>query len=269
MPIASKEFLARIREIGKEFSGGGGGGVVSRMIIETGYHRYVDGHDFWSFWKPCNPENKEDCERIAAELNNRLREAGSSDSVSFGFKVTIKKDVLGRDAWAGNKQEFAPEWQDHYNLIEAALEEAGNIPVNEEFWGRAEFKADPYALSKGEDGKKKGKDGVKRFPSVSVPVQVYANETEARAAAGGGSSSSGPANNSHWSDKALASYADTSGPSEMVVKEILDHLENAKKSIPIHDSMPLPTPATPPKIKQYIADAYDVEVADLDQMIPF
>jgi hypothetical protein len=72
--MSSKDFLDRMRKAGEKYSGGGGGGVIGRIKVEFGLHRYVAGHDFWSFWKAA--ANEAELGNVNEELVGRLQKAG-------------------------------------------------------------------------------------------------------------------------------------------------------------------------------------------------
>ncbi|MHA1942451.1 MAG: hypothetical protein ACW97P_12155, partial [Candidatus Hodarchaeales archaeon] len=90
--MSSKDFLREMKKAGEAYSGGGGQGIVGPIMIEFGLHRYVTGHEFWSFWKATSAP--EEVNVIGEELQARLQAAGCSDAPSFGLRVTIKKNVL-------------------------------------------------------------------------------------------------------------------------------------------------------------------------------
>jgi hypothetical protein len=270
--MSSKDFLDRMRKKADDsgYSGGGGAGIVGRMMIEVGLHRYVAGHDFWSFWKPI--PDIEEMDVIGQELSARLQEAGSTDVPVFGLKITIKANVMGRDEpYKADLQEFIPEWQaDSFELIADSIEK-NNLPIGEIFYGRAQYKANPFFVKKGEEGKTEtDQNGKARYPSIRLPVEKFANEAAAKAAAGGSGSSANT--NSQWSEKARATYPDLS-VLEGFANEINEWLKKATQGIAYvnnAESYPLPeVPITPPKAKKYIADIYDCEPADIDMLIPF
>jgi hypothetical protein len=131
----SKQFLKEMLEAGKKWTGGGGAGITSRVKIEIGLHRYVAGHDFWSFWKAA--ANAADLDRAGKELTGRLQQAGCSDVPMIGIKVTIDKNVLSRDEpYKADLQEFIPTWQeDAFELLVNHIYE-GNLPFSEWFYGK-------------------------------------------------------------------------------------------------------------------------------------
>lgn len=266
--MSSKDFLDRMRKKADDSGySGGGGGTVAKILLETGLHRYVANHEFWSFWKPIS----DDAEMvvIGEELKARLQEAGSTDNPIFGIKITIKKDALGRDPFKADLQEFIPEWQtDGFELICDAIEKL-DLPIGEMFYGRFQYKANPFAVKKGEAGKTEtDQNGKARYPSIRVPIEKFANEAAAKEAAG--SSSSGASVDSKWSDVARKNYPDLSVLAGLE-GEILDWYKKAKEGTPYYNDAATygEVPKAPPLIKKYIADIYTISPADIDQMIPF
>ncbi len=270
--MSNSDFLNRMRKAGEKYSGSGGAGIVGRILIEFGLHRYVTGHEFWSFWKPVIEENEMDI--IAGELKARMQEAGNTDEPSFGVKITIKKDILSRtEPYKADLQEFIPAWQkDSFDLIYDAIEKS-DLPVNEIFYGRIQYKANPFFVKKGEDGKTEtDQHGVPRYPSIRLPVEKFSNEQTAKDAAGGSSSS--VSTTSQWSEKAFKAYnlkGDMSSL-ESSTAQILKCLKDAGEGIAFNndaETYELPVPPTPPNLKKYIADIYNIESSDIDLMIPF
>lgn len=266
----SKQFLKEMLEAGQRWIGGGGAGIVSQVKVEIGVHRYVTGHDFWSFWKAA--ANKDDLARVGEEVEARLREAGCNDKPMLGIKVTIHKDVLSRDTpYKAHLQEFVPAWQaDAFELLVNHINEA-NLPFNEWFWGKVEYKANPYFVKQGEAGKKEtDQNGNPRYPSIRVPVEKYANEAAARAAVGGSSTSTSAADNSQWSDTARKNYKDDLDDLAALASEVSEWYTKMVSGTPFAndaETYPLPTPLTPPAIKQKLAGYYDVETADIDLLM--
>lgn len=268
----SSEFLKNLVEAGKALSGGGGG-IVSRVKVEFGFHQYVSGHDYWSFFKPV--ESQEAMADVKAELVGRLQKAGCGDTPNFGVKVTIDKNVLSRDKpYKTDLQKFIPTWQeDAFQLIYDAIESA-DLPIGKWFYGRVEYKANPYNVKQGEAGKTdEDQNGKPCFPTIRVPTEKFADETAAKAAVTNkGSGSSVSSDNSQWSQTAIESYGPDMSGLEKQTDEILKWLDEAKKGNAFNndaDNFPLPTPPTPPNLKKYIAEIYAIESSDVDLLIPF
>lgn len=266
----SKQFLDSMLKAGEKWTGGGGSGVIGRIKIEIGLHRYVAGHDFWSFWKAA--ADAADLDRVGEELTGRLRQAGCSDAPMLGIKVTIAKDVLSRDEpYKADLQEFIPNWQkDAFELLANHIHEA-SLPFGEWFYGKVEYKANPFFVKQGEAGKKEtDQNGNPRFPSIRVPVEKFANEAAARAAVGGGNASGGSAvTNSEWSDTARKNYPDIKILTALG-GEIATWYTKIMGGEPFAgdaENFPLPSPLTPPNVKKQLAAAYDVETADLDLLM--
>jgi uncharacterized protein YukE len=270
--MSSRDFINEMIKAGEKYSGVSGQGIISRVKIEFGLHRYVAGHDFWSFWKPCI-SNKE-VDSVGQELQGRLQQAGCTDLPAFGVKVTIDKNVLGRnEPYKADLQEFIPAWQgDSFQMIMDYLDE-GNLPMNEFFWGKVQYKANPFFVKQGEAGKKEiDQNGNPRFPSVRVPVEKFASEEAAHAAAVGGGNSGSANVNSQWSQTAIDAYGPNMDTLDQLANEINECLTNATNGIPFNDdpkNFPLPKPPTPPNLKKYVADIYTIESTDLDLLTPF
>ncbi len=264
----SADFLKRLKEEAEESGySGGGAGTVARIIIELGLHRYVAGNEFWSFWKPLG-DGENEMARVGKELTDRLKNAGCADSPQFGAKITIKKDAIGRDPFKADLMEFIPDWQDGFELIVDAVNTLA-LPFNEVFYGRFQYKPNPHFVKKGEAGKTEiDQKGVARYPSIRLPIEIFANEAVARAAAGGSPQTT---SNTKWSHTAQASYPDVS-EIENTSGEILAWFEKAKEGVAYNndaENFPLPVPPTPPALKKYIADLYFLEPGDIDMLIPF
>ncbi|MHC4752871.1 MAG: hypothetical protein ACYTFW_23750 [Planctomycetota bacterium] len=266
--MSSKDFLDRMRKAGEKYSGGGGGGVIGRIKVEFGLHRYVAGHDFWSFWKPAADEAE--LVSVNEELVGRLQKAGCSDNPAFGVKVTIDKNVLGRDEpYKANLQEFIPAWQeDSFEMIMNYLEEA-NLPTSEWFWGRVQYKANPHFVKQGEAGKKEtDQNGNPRFPSVRVPVEKFADEAAARASVTASDSSNVTSDDSKWSDLARKTFDGNMSALEKSEEEILAWVKNISEGKAM-TGYELPSPLTPVTAKKQVAEIYGIETSDIDLMMPF
>lgn len=271
--MSSKDFLDRMRKAGEKYSGGTGAGIIGRVLIETGLHRYVTGHEFWSFWKPVLDEKEIDT--IGSELSKRLQEAGCTDEPTFGIKITIKADVLSKtEPYKADLQEFIPAWQeDAFNLICDAIEKA-NLPVGEIFFGQVQYKANPFHVKKGNAGKTEiDQNGKARFPSIRLPVEKFANEAEARAAAGGSSGASASAStSSQWSDTLRSNYPDLATFDLNIANIQVGWDKIVENELPWKDAPALPQPSTTPNLKRYLAGLFDCASEDIDiviNMTPF
>jgi hypothetical protein len=269
----SSDFLKQMREAGEEYSSGDSQGVIGQIKVEFGLHRYVNGHDFWTFWKPVG--SKADIERVEAELKGRLQEAGSTESPNFGIRVTIKKEVLSRDTpYERDLSEFTAAWQkDGYSLIMDNLEQ-GQLPAGEWFYGRVRYIANPFFVKQGEKGKKDtDQDGNPRFPSVRVPVEKFADESAARAAV---PASESTGNTHQWSERLrnghmwTETFLDDNGDE---IRQMFEQVKNTGKK-PYDGAPDFSGPATDKRIKEYMAgdDLYHCEVADINialDSVPF
>lgn len=261
-----REFLDQMREEGLKATGGGVGlGVVGKVLVQFGVHRFVPGHDFWEFWAEI--KKPEEAQAKTAELANKLKEAGVTDSPNFGIRVTVLKDTLSAQApYKKDLAEFTPQWQaDAYKLIEDSLYE-NDLPISEVFYGQVQYKANPFHIAKGEAGKTdKDQNGNPRFPSVRVPVRKFKDEAEARAfvqASGAKSGNRLPP----FSDTAKTNYPDLNSLVSCA-EEIHLHLSKAQQGEAFMgdaENYPLPTPPTLPNLKKYIAGIYSIEASDID-----
>lgn len=257
--MSSKDFLGKMREQAKEGGYVGGGDTVAKILIEAGLHRYVVNHDFWSFWKPLGDGDNE-MKRVGEELKARLQEVGCNNSPVFGIKITVFKEVFGRDPFKADLQEFIPEWQaDTIDMISDALDTLG-ISIGKSFFGRFQYKSNPFHVKKGDTGKTEtDKDGKACFPSIRLPVEKFANEAAARAAVGGSSANS----DSKWSDTARATFQDNMKSLEDSIQEIANWYRGVFKGEAMQ-GYPLPSPLTPVTVKKQIANAYGIETSDID-----
>lgn len=268
--MSSKDFLKRMKEQAEEAGySGGGGGTVAKILIELGLHRYVKDHDFWTFFKPLGDGDNE-MSRVGEELSARLQKAGCNDNPVFGIKITIKKDVIGRDAFKKDLEEFIPSWQeDAFGLVFDAVETL-DLPFNEIFYGRFQYKSNPFHVRKGEAGKTEiDQKGKARFPSIRLPVEKFASEAEAQAATGGSSSAS---TGSQWSDALRRNYPDLDTFDLNIANIKIGWDKIIKGELPWKDAPALPQPSTTPNLKWYLAGLFDCTSDDIDiviNMTPF
>lgn len=268
-----ENFLKGMREEGQRVAGGGSG-IVSKVLVEFGLHRYVAGHEFWDFWIPTG--SMAEIEPKKVELAAKLQAVGCTDAPSFGVRVTVRKEALSAEQpYKKDLVEFTPQWQaDAYGLVEKHLVEV-DAPIGTEFYAQIKGVPNPYHVTKGEAGKTDtDQNGNPRFPAIRVPVKKFANEAEARAFV----SANGAANSNvqlpPFSDKAKANYPDLT-QLQACANEINEHLGKAQQGQPFMDdaeNYPLPTPPTPPNLKSYIANIYQIEATDIDLLrvdVPF
>jgi hypothetical protein len=260
-----KEFLAEMTAEGEKATGGGAG-IVGRVLIQLGLHRFVKDHDFWQFWL-VTPE-KSEVVRKTAELQERLNQAGSTEKPNFGLRVTIFSDVLGHAPYKKNLDEFIPSWQkEAYGLLAQHVIDA-NLPIGKEFWGHVQMKANPFAVAKGEAGKTdKDQNDVPRFPTIRVPVKMFTDRAEAQTFV----NANGQVTSRPFSPTAKANYPDLS-ILETQGDDIAVWLNRAQQGTPYNNdatNFPLPTPLTPPNVKKYIANIFLVEPEDVDFFLPF
>lgn len=278
--------LNKMRELGKEYSGGGQG-VVTKIKIDFAFYAYPGAQqERLKYFKVVPPGvNKDVSDKIKAEIEARMAAdkypPSDRGKLNFCLHVWCSKDVAGRDAFDYDQNGFYPEWQLDRDrdgnetcgsLIIKNIEEKG-LPVYEEFWGRYVFEPNPYHVAQGESAKveKVMNDGTTRkfWPSFVLPVEAYANEDEARAAAQSGSGSQKTANNaSQWSDKARGDLF-PDGISEKEQAEIFEWYQKVLSGTP-WPGQPLPYTVGMSeslkqlKTKQFIANQYQIETSDMD-----
>jgi hypothetical protein len=267
MLIMSSE-LEKLLEAGREH-GAVSGGPITKILIETAYKGYAPGStDFWQYCKVFH--TPEDGARVAEELNARIRKDGGTFDASFGFKITLNKDVLTRDTpYANHLYEFISDYKKaDFALVLDAIND-NNLPVNKEFWGRFQWRTSPWSEAKGDAGKTDtDQNGEAAFPTIRLPVEKFDSEQEARAAAASSGVSTTGVSSSQWSETAMRAYPAGNLPEE----EILKFFEDAKKGIPFTgnaENFPLPVPNNELTCMKYIADIYNIEASDIEKMIPF
>lgn len=250
-------------------------GIVGRVKVEFGFHCYIEGNDFWKFYRGFSkPEDTQAAFLSAKEAVGNA--GGDAKKVRPGICVTIYADVLSRDMpYAADLREFTPRWQESsHNMILDAIRNS-DLPVGEVFYGQVQYKANPYRVAQGEAGKvAKDRDDNPAYPVVRVPVQKFANEQEAKDFVGANSI----ADNDdtilpNFSELARSNYPD-SDSLKSSAEEISVWLAKAHQGIALNndaENFPLPIPPTPGNLKKYIAAIYQIEASDIDllQETPF
>ena len=280
--MSTKDFVNQMRDIANEYGNQGSVGFVTQILVEFGFRVWIDDgvqRDPLTFWKQC--QDKSEADVIKSELQARVDEQNLNGKMHFTLRVFADKNTLGRDPSDWDTNKFFDEWQwdkkpdgpeTCFNLIVDSMDK-NKLPFGEKFWGRYELRGNPYYVAQGESGKVPSKkDPTKKFfPSFPLPVEMYANEQVAQdAAKSSGTSTS--TTNSQWSDLAVKNYGPDMSGLEKSSDQILDWLEKAKKGVAFNndtENFPLPVPPTPPNLKVYVAGIYNIEVSDIDLMIPF
>jgi hypothetical protein len=163
-----------------------GGGIIGKATIGFGYRAFVTG-DQEKSWFPL--ENWSDEEKEAKKAAATQLASSEEARMDFGVQIKMHVDasaVRGEPAgWKSDRFFFYAGYTDGAEIVKNSLVEH-NIDPNPQWTGfvRLAFQDDPYAVAKGEDGKKEGKDGVMRFPQVAYVVKRYDSMQAAMRAAG-------------------------------------------------------------------------------------
>ena len=161
---------------------GGGGGIVTKALIETGYKVYVSGLDQADTFFPAAPGD--DAARKAAKSK-----AQALGKANWGIQIKAYRDtavVRGRAAtWQADRHFNTDSWTSAAKeVVVPSLRQAG-IVLPWEGWCRIGFQPDPFKLEKGEVGMTdQDQDGNPRYPQVAYITEVFADEAAARAAVG-------------------------------------------------------------------------------------
>jgi len=241
-------------------------GIVGEIKIEFGFHCYIEGNDFWKFYRGFN--KPEDTQAAFLSAKDAVENAGGdARQLRPGVCVKIYADVLSRDTpYAADLREFTPRWQEGaYSMI---LDAIGSLPIGEKFYGQVQYKANPYHVAKGEAGKtSEDREGNPAYPTIRVPVQKFTKQEAIDFVAA----------NSNTSNVSTISDAAQSN-----AQEILDNWAIAQQgNCPFPDtpeytkSFPLmPEKMTPPERKgyenqvvQWLAKVWEVTASDIDQLI--
>jgi hypothetical protein len=274
----SSDFLKQMSEAGSKLDSGGGLGCVGRILVEFGFHGYPkvkgSGLDFWFAWRPASDTN--DMERAKADCQAKLNEHKADSQARFGIKITIFKDAF-TGPYSRDLAEFIPEWSRDgiiYKMVLDTLMEH-DIPVNQVFYGQAAYKADPYQVSLGEEGKTAtDKDGnlfnPPRYPTIRVPVKIFKDEATAKAFM----NDQGGSSDIKWSEVAVKNFG-AEGPNDSLQTEIVKWYEEAKAGRAYANDPAtyagLPDKPTENEAKEYICGCYNdhIEPGDIDLMLPF
>ncbi len=238
-----------------------------------GCHGLGRGHDFWKYWRSFS--SKDEMKPAFFSTKEAMTLDGSSKSPAKAIKITIYPDSEDKNEM---RDLYAVWMADKYSTIAKSLRE-NKLPLNQKFWGRVSYIADPDAVAKGEAGKTEKYNGQATFPNIRVPVQAFASEQEAIAFTEANRPVDNPSN--EYSAKAMASFSVEA--LEANGEEILKNLDEASRGIQWMDK-PLPKSPSPPvtdealvahmeAVKKYIADIWKIEPDDIDtlstKVVPF
>lgn len=168
----------------------GGGGIVAKALIETGYKVYVSG----------TPQSETFF--AAAASDEKARKAAKATAKKLGdprWGIQIRAYLKGATTqgkpatWKGDRFFNTDGWTSACKeVVVPSLRDNGCAPLPWKGWVRIGFKPDPYKAAMGDDGKTDtDQEGNPRFPQVAYIVESFANEAEAMAgvSAAGGSAS--------------------------------------------------------------------------------
>lgn len=255
---SSSEFLKSMKEAGEKHSAPPEFVTIAKIKIQFGYSGYLAGHRPSELFKLF--DKVEDAEACALSVTARLAELGSKREAvaAVMFSVPEESNLSTLVTWNIKQVVMLDTKEDsEYQLFWSALSDA-DFPINEWFWGS--YKNDVVGSYK--------KSGVTKKKYLSLPVEVFANEAEAKKASGIDAVST--SSMSKWSELAQETYEGNMEILENDANNMLGFLEKIKagdnSDFP---NRPLPSPLNPVTAKQYIADIYTIETSDIDQLIPF
>lgn len=173
------DFWNEYAEVSKQE--GGGGGIVTRARVETGYKVYVSGADQADTFFPVAPND-------AGARNTAKAKAQAMGRPNWGIQIKAYRDsavVRGQPAtWQSDRHFNTDSWTDACKqVVVPSLKDNGIVNLPWEGWCRIGFQPDPFKQAKGEAGMTdQDQDGNPRFPQVAYVVEVFADEDAARAA---------------------------------------------------------------------------------------
>lgn len=190
--VEKKRSLLDALEAGEKADGGGGGGIIGKVLPEIGWKIFVQGlsnaESFFAF-DPFDEDSKEEAKQSAKQS----LPAGSTSRVQTAVQFTVfKNSVKGREVtWQGDRVFTTPQWTEAYKqVIKPAihvLAEAGQeFSFGEECWMRLGFKADPSGKMKANYKFDANQPVSAANPEtvtdlVAYPAQIFADEAEAEA----------------------------------------------------------------------------------------
>lgn len=161
----------------------GGGGIVARARIETGYKVYVKGHDQVDTFFAASAASE-------SEMKTAKASASALGQPKWGIQIRVYRDsavVRGAPAtWQSDRFFNTDAWTDaSKEVVVPSLKGSGVEKLPWEGWCRIGFQPDPFKLEQGEAGMTDSdQDGNPRYPQVAYVVEVFADEAAARAALG-------------------------------------------------------------------------------------
>ncbi len=281
----------------EDYEGGAGVGIVREIKIETGWHGFEAGHDFWKYWRPFKNKDemkpaffsaketmetdkklkdkieREAMEREAMENNESYMPSLPKKAPKVpakAIKITIYPDSEDK----GEMRDLYAVWmEDKYAAIAKSLRE-NELPLHQKFWGRISYTPDPDAVAKGEEGKTESYNGNATFPNIRVPVQAFKNKQEAMEFVK--SNQPAQSSNGSYSDVAMSQF--TKETLESCAEDILADVKNTYEGIPhsMAKGADLPIKPTSPNPKlhgdyeqlvlEYVAVIWEIEVSDITKL---
>jgi hypothetical protein len=167
----------------------GGGGAICHVTIMAGFKVFGHGLSPKKAFFPV-PDGK-DIKAVKAKATKVCKEVGA-DFPKWGIGIIADKDryyVRGKQrVYDNDRYFFRSRWNEKqdkgkYAVLLPALEQLDiKVVPPWEGWIRLGWASDPYAVEQGESAMEEGTDGVMRYPTIEVPVEVFENEAAAMAA---------------------------------------------------------------------------------------
>lgn len=189
------DFWERFESVIEEESGGGG--IVARVLVQTGYKVYVPGlSQEETFFAVSDPMDSAARARAKAEANRLAMANGVRSSFSIQIRAFAEDAYVRGEpaAWPkGDRFWVVNTWTEAAKqVVIPSLREHGCDPLPWEGWVRIGFRPDPYKVSLGEAGMTDvDQDGNPRFPLVPYIAEVFPSREAALAAVGGTPSPAG------------------------------------------------------------------------------
>ena len=262
---SSKNFLQEMMKVGEAKSASSDFITVAQMIVRFGYSGFLAGHRPSEFFKYYDKPDEAIIDGCIASVAEALKLAGSVREPVFAieFNIPQKSNTSEKVTWDIEQIILLDNREDsEYHTFGDALGE-GDFPLNEWFWG---------SYKNVQTGEYKNKDGETKTRFMAVPVEVFANEAEAKATLGSGSNVA--KSNSQWSDTLIANHAEPENFESFNGEEIRENYNKMMetKEKPYSGAPDLPDgDLTPPKIKQYLAqaDMYNCTSDDITTVVDF
>ncbi len=194
--------MDEMSEAGEKIAGGGPGSIL-QVKVEFGFHKYIEGKDFWTSWVPVAKKSDQNAGNEAC--HTILRKYGSAQKPEFGIHTHMFGNSALPNAWKGDSRDFVGSWRkDTYNLLMEKLAQVQGLEFNEILWARVRNVSDPHFVAKGESGKtvlRTNRDGnavkdsegknVYDYKTIKVVTEVFPDKAAAEKAASEGAYDNG------------------------------------------------------------------------------